>query len=128
MEFSMAKPSPGTTPTEQVASYGIANIQHHILLCAGPDCTDPQRGELAWNYLKKRIAELHLERAPTCVYRTRCHCLRVCTQGPIVAVYPQGTWYHSADPPVLERILQEHILQNHPVTEFIFAEQPLPAP
>jgi (2Fe-2S) ferredoxin len=121
----MAKPAPGTTPRQQADAYGIANIRRHILLCAGPDCTDPSRGETAWNYLKKRIAELRLEQAPTHVYRTRCHCLRICTQGPIAVVHPDGTWYHSADPPVIERILQEHVLGGKPVREFLLVTQPL---
>ena len=121
----MAKPPPGTTELQQAKSYGIVNIRRHILLCAGPDCVDSRKGDEAWNYLKKRIAELALDRAPTCLYRTRCQCLRVCTNGPIAVVYPDGAWYHSADPPVLERILQEHILQGRPVREYIFVEQPL---
>src|SRR4051794_33721318 len=121
----MSKPVAGTTPLQQAATYGIANIQRHILLCAGPDCVTSERGEAAWNYLKKRIAELHLERAPTCVYRTRCHCLRVCTNGPIVVVHPEGVWYHSANPAVIERILLEHVMSGRVVEEFVFARQPL---
>jgi (2Fe-2S) ferredoxin len=116
----MAKPPAGTTALQQVASYGIANIRRHILLCAGPDCADPKRGEEAWNYLKKRLAELRLNQAPTNVYRTKCQCLRVCVSGPILVVYPDGVWYHSADPPVIERILQEHILGGKVVEEYAF--------
>ncbi|HEY4328904.1 MAG TPA: hypothetical protein VGN88_04150 [Phycisphaerae bacterium] len=121
----MGKPAPGTTLPQQVASFGIANMRRQILLCAGANCVDTPRGEIAWNYLKKRIAELHLERAPTHVYRTRCACLRVCMSGPILVVQPDGTWYHSADPPVIERILQEHVLGGMPVEEFVIVEQPL---
>jgi len=121
----MAKPAPGATVTSQAEFYGIANMRRHILLCAGPDCVETPRGEIAWNYLKKRIAELGLERQPTAVFRTRCHCLRVCTGGPIAVVHPDGTWYHSADPPVIERILQEHVLGGRVVSENLIVRQPL---
>ncbi len=121
----MGKPAPGTTPQQQANTYGIPTMRRHILLCAGPDCTDPGRGETAWNYLKKRIAELKLDKQPTSVFRTRCHCLRICTSGPILCVQPDGAWYHSADPEVIERVLQEHVLGGTPIKQFQFAEQPI---
>ena len=121
----MSKPPAGTSALQQVASYGIANVRRHILLCAGPDCVDARRGEEAWNYLKRRIGELKLNQAPTCIYRTQCKCLRVCMNGPIAVVHPEGVWYHSADPPVLERILQEHILLGKPVAEYAFVRNEL---
>src|SRR4051794_35289997 len=121
----MAKPPPETTPEQQATAYGIGNMRRHVLLCAGPECTDPSRGEAAWTYLKRRLAEMRLDKAPTHVFRTRCHCLRICTKGPIMVVHPEGVWYHSADPPVIELILQEHVLEGKVVTEYTFAQKEL---
>lgn len=122
----MAKPPLGTTPQQQAAVYKIGNLRHHMLLCAGPNCTDTTSGELSWNYLKRRIAELGLHNAPQFTYRTRCACLRICCHGPIMVIYPEGIWYHSATPELIERILREHILAGHPVQEYIFENNPLP--
>lgn len=121
----MAKPPPSTTPQDQASAYGLNSVRRHLLLCAGPECCDAPRGETAWNYLKRRLAEMRLDRAPTHCFRTRCHCLRVCTGGPIVVVHPDGVWYHSADPPIIERILQEHVLGGNVVEEYAFARGPL---
>jgi (2Fe-2S) ferredoxin len=124
----MAKPPPGTPPEQQAKNYGVPTMHRHLLLCAGPDCVDATRGEAAWTYLKKRLAELHLDREPTGVFRTRCHCLRICTAGPIFVVQPDGVWYRAADPEVIERILQEHVLGGKVVDEFVIARQPLEIP
>jgi (2Fe-2S) ferredoxin len=106
----------------------IAHVRRHIFLCADqtdPKCSTREDSLASWNYLKKRLAEAGLTHGENCVYRTKANCLRICEHGPIAVVYPDGTWYHSVTPAVLERIIQEHLIEGHPVAEYVFAAHPL---
>lgn len=106
-------------------------ISHHLLLCATPakgKCCDPVDGSASWDALKRLVRDLDLEnpaRAQGIVLRSKVDCLRVCEQGPVLLIWPDGIWYGGVTPERMDIILREHVLEGRPCRQWMLKRTPL---
>lgn len=124
----------------------IGRARRHIFLCADQTtakCAPVEETNAVWRHLKSRLKQASATSGPPpwhaqlsmppierpigdgSVLRSKVDCLRICEMGPIAVVYPEGTWYHSVTPDVMDRIIEEHLLEGNPVEEFVFARDSL---
>jgi (2Fe-2S) ferredoxin len=109
------------------AKLGIGSYKRHALLCTGPNCCTPEDGLKAWETLKQEIKQHQLGSGDHACYRTKVGCLRICCQGPTMVVYPEGTWYHGMTADKIPQFVQQHLVDDKPVEEWMFARNELPA-
>lgn len=106
--------------TAEFAKVGLPRARYHVFLCRGPDCCAAAEGERTWEHIKREVKARDLP-----VLRTKADCLRLCTEGPWLVVYPDGVWYSQVTPERFDRICREHLESGVPVAEWVRAAQPL---
>jgi (2Fe-2S) ferredoxin len=104
----------------------MPQISHHLLLCATPTkalcCPDPALGAASWERLKTLVRELGLDnpdRPQGIVLRTKADCLRICGEGPILLIWPEGIVYGGVTPERIERIMHAHVMGGAIIEEWI---------
>ena len=107
----------------------MIRVSHHLLLCATPSkalcCPDPELGVASWNRLKQLVRELGLEdpaREQGVVLRTKADCLRICAEGPILLIWPDGVIYGGVTAERVERILREHVIGGLPIEDWVVGQ------
>lgn len=113
---------------KEAQKLGIGKYTKHVFICIGPDCVGEKHGQESWTRLKKRSAEHNSTRGCDPVYRSKVGCLRICEDGPVGVVYPDGTWYGGLTPDVIDRVMEEHIRNGKPVESHIIGRNPLSMP
>ncbi len=106
----------------------IGQYGRHVFLCTGESCSAAGVGEAAWEVLKREMKDrnLSLSAGPQACYRTKVGCLRICLGGPILLVYPDGTYYGGMTAERIPEFVREHLVEGRPVEGRIFARNPLP--
>ena len=104
----------------------VRPYKKHILVCAGPRCA-PETAPALYQGLKERLKELKLHEGSERIQRSQCHCFGICQAGPLAVVYPEGVWYSHLTPEKMERVVQEHLINGKPVSEYVFHRDVCPA-
>ena len=93
-------------------------FRSHVLVCGGTGCTSSGALDIETKFLQE-LKKYNLEKEVKVV---RTGCFGLCEAGPIVIVYPEGSFYSRISVDDVARITEEHLLKGRIVTDFLYAE------
>jgi len=93
-------------------------IRSHVLVCGGTGCTS-SGSETIISALNEKLGEANLLNEVKVV---KTGCFGLCALGPIMIIYPEGTFYSMVKVEDIPEIVEEHLLKGRPVTRLIYEE------
>lgn len=94
------------------------NYRAHVLVCAGSGCVSNDSFDVLAE-LDKQLKKAGLEEE---VRTVKTGCFGLCVAGPIVVVFPEGTFYCKVKPDDVAEIVEEHLLKGRIVRRLLFHE------
>ncbi|NLB84078.1 MAG: NADH-quinone oxidoreductase subunit F, partial [Synergistaceae bacterium] len=95
----------------------MAMYRSHVLICGGTGCVSNGSAEVT-EAMRKELARRDLT-GEVLVVPTGCH--GMCELGPIMVVYPEGTFYSRVTPEDVPEIVEEHIYKGRPVDRLMYS-------
>jgi (2Fe-2S) ferredoxin len=97
----------------------MSYYRYHVFFCTnkredGSACCQDHDARAMRDYAKARSKELGIAGAGGVRINT-AGCLDRCNLGPVMVVYPEGTWYTYVDREDIDEIMQEHLVHGRPV-------------
>ena len=98
----------------------MSYYKRHVFFCTnqrddGAKCCGASGGQAMRDYAKKKIKALDLNGEGKCRINS-AGCMDRCSEGPLLVVYPEGTWYTYVDEQDIDEIIERH-LQHGQVVE-----------
>jgi (2Fe-2S) ferredoxin len=106
-----------------------AYFEHHVFFCLNRrDSTERQScaacgSEQLQEYAKRRVKSLGLAGAGR-VRINKAGCLDRCEEGPVLVIYPEGTWYTYIDESDIDEIIDSHLVQGKVVERLLLPNTP----
>lgn len=102
----------------------MMDYTRHLMVCVGERCTENGAGQALYEQLKDKFKEAGLNTGALRVKRSRVTCFGTCRSGSLICIQPDGVWYYDVTSEKLDRIIQEHLLEGVPVTDYIYHQGP----
>ena len=90
----------------------------HVMVCGGTGCTSSNSDKIAQAF----EAEIQATGLQDEVKVIRTGCFGLCALGPIVVIYPEGSFYSMVKEENVKEIVDEHLLKGRPVTRLLYDE------